>query len=134
MIQQMTLWIIGLNRRIGFRSTQLFIKHTWNGFNMALTVAIETAFGLTCAEAHVVIREFRMEKEVDDDGNKSFTVSYGGLMYMDESSYTEGKSPVTGLNYSFALDVEDGADQENLLKQCYVHLKAQDGFEDAIDA
>jgi hypothetical protein len=101
---------------------------------MALTIALETDFGLSCSEAHVVIREFRMEKEVDDDGNKSFTVTYGGLMYMDEAAYTGGKSPVTGMNYSFALDVEDGADQENLLKQCYVNLKAQDGFEDAIDA
>ena len=101
---------------------------------MALTVGIETAFGLTCAEAHVVIREFRMDKEVDDEGNKSFTVTYGGLIYMDEASYTGGKSPVTGINFTLPLDVEDGADQENLLKQCYVHLKSQAGFEDAVDA
>ena len=101
---------------------------------MALTVAIETAFGLSCAEAHVVIREFRMNKEVDEDGNKSFIVTYGGLIYMDEAAYTGGKSAVTGMNYQFLLDVEDGADQENLLKQCYVHLKSQDGFGDAVDA
>jgi len=101
---------------------------------MALTVAIETTFGLSCAEAHVVIREFRMDKEVDDEGNKSFNVTYGGLIYMDEAAYTGGKSPVTGLNFSLPLDVEEGADQENLLKQCYVHLKAQEGFEDAVDA
>ena len=101
---------------------------------MAITVGIETAFGLTCAEAHVVIREFRMDKEVDDEGNKSFTVTYGGLIYMDEASYTGGKSPVTGITFTLPLDVEDGADQENLLKQCYVHLKSQAGFEDAVDA
>jgi len=101
---------------------------------MALTVAIETAFGLSCAEAHVVIREFRMEKEVDGEGNKLFSVAYGGLIYMDEAAYTGGKSPVTGLNFSLPLDVEDGADQENLLKQCYVNLKTQVGFEDAVDA
>tara|TARA_Y100000592_G_scaffold91944_1_gene152852 strand:+ start:5649 stop:5954 length:306 start_codon:yes stop_codon:yes gene_type:complete len=101
---------------------------------MALTVAIETAFGLSCADAHVVIREFRMDKEVDDEGNKSFTVTYGGLIFMDEDAYTGGKSPVTGLNYQFPLDVTDGADQENLLKQCYLNLKTQDGFEDATDA
>jgi len=101
---------------------------------MALTVAIETGFGLSCAEAHVVIREFRMHKEVDDEGNKSFIVSYGGLIYMDESAYTDGKTPVTGLNYQFLLDITDGADQENLLKQCYLNLKTQDGFGEAIDA
>ena len=101
---------------------------------MALTVGIETGFGLTCATAHVVIREFRMNKEVDDDGNKSFAVQYGALIYMDGDSYAADKSPVTGFNGSLPLDVGDGADQENLLKQCYVHLKTQAGFEDAIDA
>ena len=106
---------------------------------MALTVGIETAFGLTCAAAHVVIREFRMNKEVevDDDGDivsKTFTVQYSALIYMDEASYTADKSPVTGFNGSLPLDVGDGADQENLLKQCYVHLKTLAGFEDAIDA
>jgi hypothetical protein len=53
---------------------------------------------------------------------------------MDDAAYTEGKSPVTGMNFSLPLDVGDGADQENLLKQCYEHLKAQTGFEDAVDA
>jgi hypothetical protein len=101
---------------------------------MALTVAIETDFGLSCPDAHVVIREFRMNKEVDEAGNKSFTIAYGGLMYMDEAAYTGGKSPVTGMNFSFPLDVEDGADQENLLKQCYTHLKLQEGFTESVDA
>jgi len=114
--------------------TKLFINHMVRGYNMALTIAIETAFGLSCSEAHVVIREFRMDKELDGEGNKSFSVTYGGLIYMDESAYTGGKSPVTGFNYQFPLDVTDGADQENLLKQCYLHLKTQEGFEDAVDA
>ena len=106
---------------------------------MALTVGIETGFGLICATAHVVIREFRMNKEVifNDEGDivsKTFTVDYGALIYMDADSYAANKTAVTGLNGSFALDISDGADQENLLKQCYVHLKTQAGFEDAIDA
>jgi len=101
---------------------------------MALTVSIETAFGLTCAEAHTVIREFRMEKEVAEDGTKSFTITYGGLVFMDASAYTSGKSAITGFNYQFPLDVTDGADQENLLKQCYLNLKTQTPFTDAVDA
>ena len=101
---------------------------------MALTVSIETAFGLTCAEAHTVIREFRMEKEVAEDGTKSFTITYGGLVFMDESAYTSDKSPITGFNYQFPLDVTDGADQENLLKQCYLNLKTQTPFTNAVDA
>ena len=101
---------------------------------MALTVAVETAFGLSCAEAHTVIREFRMDKEVAEDGSKSFTVTYGGLVFMDASAYAGDKSAITGFNYQFPLDVTDGADQENLLKQCYLNLKTQDGFTDAVNA
>jgi len=101
---------------------------------MALTLSIETAFGLTCAEAHAVIREFRMEKEVAEDGTKSFTVTYGGLVFMNASAYTGDKSAITGFNYQFPLDVTDGADQENLLKQCYLNLKTQTPFTDAVDA
>tara|TARA_R100001443_G_scaffold3711_1_gene11460 strand:+ start:1913 stop:2218 length:306 start_codon:yes stop_codon:yes gene_type:complete len=101
---------------------------------MALTVAIETGFGLSCAEAHVVIRDFRMDKEVAEDGTKSFTVTYGGLIYMDATKYTEGKSAITGFNYRFPLDVTDEADQHNLLKQCYLNMKTQAGFTDAVDA
>lgn len=101
---------------------------------MALTISIETAFGLTCAEAHAVIREFRMQKEVAEDGTKSFTVTYGGLVFMNASAYTGDKSAITGFNYQFPLDITDGADQENLLKQCYLNLKTQDVFTDGVDA
>ena len=100
---------------------------------MALSVAIETGFGLSCAEAHAVIREFRMEKEVAEDGTKSFTVTYGGLVFMNASAYTGDKSAITGFNYQFPLDVTDGADQENLLKQCYLNLKTQEGFTEGVD-
>ena len=101
---------------------------------MALTLSIETAFGLTCAEAHAVIKEFRMEKKVSEDGSKSFTVTYGGLVFMDVSTYTGSKSAITGFNYQFPLDITDGADQENLLKQCYLNLKTQAVFTNAVDA
>jgi len=100
---------------------------------MALRVSIETDFGLTCAEAQAVIREFRMNKEVAEDGTKSFTITYGGLVFMDASTYTSGKSPIAGFNYQFPLDVTDGADQENLLKQCYLNLKTQEGFTEGVD-
>lgn len=101
---------------------------------MALTVSIETAFGLSCAEAHTVIKEFNMEKRVAENGTKTFVITYRGLIYMDESKYTGEKAPITAFNYQFPLDITDGADQENLLKQCYLNLKTQTGFTDAVDA
>ena len=101
---------------------------------MARTLSLETAFGLTCAEAHAVIKEFSMEKKVAENGTKTFVITYRGLIYMDVSKYTGDKSPITGFNYQFLLDITDGADQENLLKQCYLNLKTQDVFIDGVDA
>jgi len=101
---------------------------------MALTLSIETTYGLTHDTAHAVIREFRMGKDVDEDGNKTFTVEYAGLVYIDAAKYEAGKSPILGVNHQFPLVITDAADQTNLLKQCYLHLKTQDGYTDAVDA
>ena len=101
---------------------------------MALTLNVETTYGLTHSEAHIVIREFRLNKEIAEDGTKTFSVEYGGLVYVDEAKYTAGKSPISGFNFSFPLVITEAADQTNLLKQCYLNLKTQDGFTDAVDA
>ena len=100
---------------------------------MALRISLDTGIGVSFDTAHAVIREFRMNKEVAEDGTKSFTVTYSGLVYVDASKYTDGKSPVSGFNYQFSLDVTDEADQHNLLKQCYINLKTQTGFTDGVD-
>jgi len=101
---------------------------------MALTQSIETTYGLTHTSSHTVIREFRMNKEIAEDGTKTFSVEYGGLVYVDEAKYTADKSPISGFNFSFPLVITEAADQTNLLKQCYLNLKTQDGFTDAVDA
>mgnify|MGYP003131925103 FL=1 len=101
---------------------------------MALTISLDTGIGVSFNTAHAVIREFRMDKEVAEDGSKTFTITYNGLVYVDASKYTAGKTPVSGFNYQFSLDVTDEADQTNLLRQCYTHLKTQDGFTDGVDA
>jgi len=100
---------------------------------MALTISVDTAYGISCGSAHAVIREFRMEKEIDEDGNKTFTIRYGGLVFVDADKYAAGNSAIVGFNYDFDLDTDEDADQHNLLKQCYVHLKTQDGFTDGVD-
>ena len=100
---------------------------------MALTVSIDTAYGIACATAHAVVREFRMEKEVDDGGNKTFTIQYAGLVYVDADKYAAGNSAIVGFNYVFPLDVTIEAEQLTLLMQCYNHQKPQDGFTDGVD-
>lgn len=101
---------------------------------MALTLSIETTFGVTCSQAHAVILEFRLVKSILDNGSKSFVVKYGGLIYADATAYTSDKQPISRFDFELPLDVTDGADQENIVKQCYLHLKTQSGFTDAIDA
>jgi hypothetical protein len=101
---------------------------------MALTISLDTGIGVSFDAAHAVIREFRMDKVYDEEGDKSFVVNYGGLVYVDVAKYTAGKAPVSGFNYQFSLDITDEADQHNLLKQCYIHLKTQDGFTGGVDA
>lgn len=101
---------------------------------MALTQSIETTYGLIHTSSHIVISEFRMNKEIAEDGTKTFSVEYGGLVYVDEAKYTADKSPISGFNFSFPLVITEAADQTNLLKQCYLNLKTQDGFTNAVDA
>ena len=101
---------------------------------MALTISLDTGIGVSFNTAHAVIKEFVMNKIYDEEGNKSFVITYSGLVYVDASKYTANKSPVGGFNYQFSLDVTDEADQTNLLRQCYTHLKTQDGFTEGVDA
>jgi hypothetical protein len=75
-----------------------------------------------------------VRKEIAEDGTKSFSVSYGGRTWLDADKYAAGNSPILGLNFSFDLDTGTDADQHNILKQCYLDLKTQEGYTDAIDA
>ncbi len=101
---------------------------------MALTINIDTKIGVSFSTAHAVIKEFRMDKSYDGEGNKSFVISYSGLVYVDVSKYTADKTPIGAFHHTFNLDVTDEADQHNLLKQCYINLKTQTGFTDGVDA
>jgi hypothetical protein len=56
------------------------------------------------------------------------------LVWDDADKYADDASPIVGSNIQFKLDVTDEADQHNLLKQCYVNLKTQEGFTDGVDA
>ena len=100
---------------------------------MALKITIDTDIGITMSDAHAVIKSFIMNKATDEDGNSVFTVKYSGLVWVDVSKYTSDKQAVVGFNYEFALDVDANQDQYNLLKQCYLNLKTQEGFTDGVD-
>lgn len=101
---------------------------------MALTVSIDTGIGMTFESGHAVIKDFHMERRFDASGNKVFTISYKGRVFMNEAMYDAGKAAVAGFNYEFNLVVGDDADQHNLLKLCYLNLKTQEGFTEGVDA
>ena len=107
---------------------------------MALRISVETPYRITCAEAHCVIQDVRIDKrevEYDTEGElvtpKSFTVQYSGLIWATEGAYGDGGSPVSGFNFDFPLNDNGGKTQYNLVKQSYLNLKTRDGFQDGED-
>jgi len=100
---------------------------------VALKITMDSDIGLTMTDAHAVIQSFMMKKAKTEDGSSVFTVKYSGLVWVDASKYASDKQAVVGFNYEFALDVDANQDQYNLLKQCYLNLKTQEGFSDGVD-
>ena len=107
---------------------------------MALKVEYETEFGITCDYAYCVIVDARVDKRVDITGEgddevkvNSFTVKYRGKVYASDNAYEQDASAISGFNGDFELDTANAKTQYNLLKQCYLHLKTQEGFTDAVD-
>ena len=107
---------------------------------MALKVEYETEFGITCDYAYCVIVDARVDKRVDITGEgddevkvNSFTVKYRGKVYASDDAYEQDASAISGFNGDFELDTANAKTQYNLLKQCYLHLKTQEGFTDAVD-
>lgn len=107
---------------------------------MALKVEYETEFGITCDYAYCVIVDARVDKRVEITGEgddevkvKTFTVKYRGKVYASDDAYEQDASAISGFNGDFELDTANTKTQYNLLKQCYLHLKTQEGFTGAVD-
>ena len=107
---------------------------------MALRISIDTTYKITCDEAHCIIRNAHFEKRrAEYDGEENETqpatcnVEYSGLIYATEDAYDDGGSPVSGFNFKFPLITNEGKTQYNLLKQAYLHLKEQEGYQDGED-
>ena len=106
-------------------------QHGWN--NMALKIEYETNFGITCEYAHCVIVDTRCSKETDMEGNKTYPVQYNGKIYASDDAYADNASPVGGFNGDFLMTEAGAKTQYNIIKQCYLDLKTQDGFTDGED-
>ena len=106
-------------------------QHGW--INMALKIEYETNFGITCEYAHCVIVDTRCNKEIDEEGNKTFPIQYNGKIYANADAYADDASPVGGFNGNFLMSESAAKTQYNILKQCYIDLKTKDGFTEGVD-
>ena len=108
---------------------------------MALRIEYETNFGITCEYAICVVVDARCNKyvlkEKDENGDvvitKTFPIEYNGKIYASDDAYADGASPVGGFNGNFLMSESAAKTQYNIVKQCYVDLKTQDGFTEGVD-
>ena len=108
---------------------------------MALKIEYETNYGITCDEAICVIVDTRCNKNIfkeeDENGDevitKTFPVQYSGKIYASEDAYADDASPIGGFNGKFEMTEASTKTQYNIIKQCYIDLKTQDGFTEGVD-
>ena len=100
---------------------------------MALRIEYETHYGITCEQAHCIVKDARVNKEVDEECVATFDIHYNGKIFASLTAYTDGASPIGGFNGRFELDSGAAKTQYNLIKQAYLDLKAMDGFTDGVD-
>ena len=106
------------------------------GYRMALQIQYTTASGIDVISAHCIIRNAMVEKKItiqNDTVTKTLEVTYDGVIYSSASSYEKNESPLGGFGFSFEFDNASTKQQFNLIKQCYLNLKTQDGFTDGTD-
>ena len=108
---------------------------------MALRVEYETHYGITCEFAHCIVKDARVNIEVeiteDENGDEisttTFDIHYSGKIFASLSAYEDGAAPIGGFNGKFELDTAGAKTQYNLIKQSYLDLKTKDGFTDGVD-
>lgn len=91
----------------------------------------EERLGVTIPNVYAKIARASFDNMNNDEGvNVQYTVKF----YKNESAKEDGENPFGGKSFSTVLNIGNAKTQYNLLKQCYLHLKEQDGFTDAIDS
>jgi len=107
---------------------------------MALRISYDCPTQITCEATHCIIRTARIEKvkaDYDEAGEEitpsSWPVEYSGTIFASEAAYLGQASPVGGFNFRFSMNNNTGATQHNLIKQSYLDLKTQAGFEASED-
>ena len=99
---------------------------------MALELDYEhEQLGVTIPNVYAKIVRADFDNTENEEG---VTVRYTVKLYKNEEAKEEGESPFGGNNFTTTLNIGNGKTQYNLLKQCYLHLKEQDGFTESVDS
>lgn len=99
---------------------------------MALELNYEhDELGVTLPNVYAKITKVSFSNMKNNDG---VTVDYKVKLYKNENTKESGQPSFGGKNFTTTLDIGNGKTQFNLLKQCYLHLKTQTGFTNAIDS
>ena len=99
---------------------------------MALELDYEhEQLGVTLPNVYAKIVRASFDNMENDDG---VDVNYTVKLYKNEGAKENGEHPFGGKSYTTTLNIGNGKTQYNLLKQCYLHLKEQDGFTESVDS
>ena len=99
---------------------------------MALELDYEQEqLGVTLPNVYAKIVRASFDNMENDDG---VDVNYTVKLYKNEGAKEDGEHPFGGKSYTTTLNIGNGKTQYNLLKQCYLHLKEQEGFTESVDS
>ncbi len=98
---------------------------------MALELNYEHDLGFTMNGIYAKIERLSLENKNNDE---NISVNYTVKFYKNETARQEGEHPFGGKSFTMPLNVSNGKTQYNLIKQCYLHLKEQEGFTNSIDS
>ena len=99
---------------------------------MALELDYEdNRIGVTIPSMYAKIARVSFENTDNDEG---ILVQYTVRFYKNEEAKENEELPFGGEHFTTTLNIGNSKTQHNLLKQCYLHLKEQDGFTGAIDS
>lgn len=98
---------------------------------MALELNYEHELGFIMNGMYAKIARLSLENE---DNSEGITVNYTVKYYKNETARQEGENSFGGTSFRMPLNVDNAKTQYNLLKQCYLHLKKQEGFTDATNS
>tara|TARA_R110000824_G_scaffold339065_1_gene525562 strand:- start:1250 stop:1555 length:306 start_codon:yes stop_codon:yes gene_type:complete len=100
---------------------------------MGLTKDFTTGGGLTATGAYHRIGHLSLQIDKDDDDSTVVLVNWNIEIHKDAASREAGAPPVGGFNARSELNLAGSANQYNLIKQGYIHLKTLDDYTDAVD-